>query len=101
MSVGPVQPTSSGAAAGAATGGPLSSPVALPPEIAAEQRDLIKAVKAVNASDLFGNNSELTFVFDREARRTLVRVVDRNTREVLMQLPPERVLRMAGERESL
>ena len=100
MDIGPIQP-STGAGSGTQSASAAVSPVSLPPEIAAEQRDLIKAVKAVNAADLFGTNSELTFVFDRESRKTLVRVIDRNTKEVLLQVPPERVLRMAGEKESL
>lgn len=62
-----------------------------------EQRQLIRAVKALNASDLFGQNSELTFVFDRQTQRALVRVIDKHTHEIVMQIPPEYVIRMAEE----
>lgn len=62
-----------------------------------EQRQLIRAVKALNATDLFGQNSELTFVFDRQTQRALVRVIDKQTHEVVMQIPPEYVIRMAEE----
>lgn len=67
-------------------------------EAAATQRQLIQAVKAVNGPELFGQDSELTFVFDRKTHKALVRVVDKRTREVVMQIPPESVLRMAEER---
>ena len=67
------------------------------PEQVSQERDLIKAVKALNGSELFGHDRELTFVFDRESRKALVRVVNRETREVVMQIPPESVMRMARE----
>jgi len=66
-----------------------------------EQRVLIQAVKAVNVADLFGQNSELTFVLDRESRRPLVRLIDRDTNEVIRQIPPEYVLRLAEELREL
>ena len=67
------------------------------PEARAESRDLIQAVKALNASEMFGQNSELTFVMDRETHRPLVRIVDKETREVIRQIPPEYALRMAED----
>lgn len=68
-----------------------------PKESVASQRELIQAVKALNGTELFGYDSELTFVFDRESRKALVRVVDKRTREVILQIPAEEVLRMAKE----
>ena len=67
------------------------------PEAQAKAREVIQAVKSVNESGAFGLNSELTFVLDRETGRPLVRIVDKKTREVLQQIPPEYVLRMAEE----
>lgn len=80
----------------------VSQPVAavaapVPSERLAEQRDLIQAVKALNSAELFGQNSELTFVMDRETRRPVVRIIDRNTNELIRQIPPEYVLRMAAD----
>jgi len=69
------------------------------PEIREERRQVIKAVKAVNKSELFGQNNEVTFVFHRETHRPLLRIVDRVTREVVRQIPPEQVLRLAEELE--
>ncbi|HLJ15189.1 MAG TPA: flagellar protein FlaG [Bryobacteraceae bacterium] len=66
----------------------------------AEQRHLIQAVKAVDAPALFGESNELTFVLDRDTRKTVVRVVNRQTGDVVMQLPPEYVLAMAKDSEA-
>lgn len=74
----------------------LASPQPAPsPENKAERRQLIRAVQALNASEMFGQDNELTFVLDRETRRPLVRLVDKNTNEVIRQIPPEYALRMA------
>jgi uncharacterized FlaG/YvyC family protein len=54
-------------------------------------------VKAINASELLGQQNELTFAVDRATHRTIVRVVNKDTREVVMQIPPENVLRMAAD----
>jgi flagellar protein FlaG len=62
-----------------------------------DQRALIRAVRAVNAAELFGHENELAFAVDSDSRRTVVRIVDRNTHEVIDQIPPEYVLRMAEE----
>ncbi|MFN0102122.1 MAG: flagellar protein FlaG [Bryobacteraceae bacterium] len=67
---------------------------------ATERRELVKAIKAINATEFFGENYELTFVLDRETRRPLMRIIDRETREVIRQLPPEYTLRLAEEMRS-
>jgi uncharacterized FlaG/YvyC family protein len=77
----------------------LSTP--LPAEELTGQRALIQAVRALNAAELFGQNSELTFVLDRETRRPVVRLVDRKTNEVIRQIPPEYLLRMASDLKGL
>ncbi|MBM3756412.1 MAG: flagellar protein FlaG [Acidobacteria bacterium] len=61
-----------------------------------ERREIVKAVKAINETELFGENYELTFVLDRETHRPLLRIIDRQTREVIRQLPPEYTLRGSG-----
>jgi uncharacterized FlaG/YvyC family protein len=94
MDIGPVQH------AGAGYGQSSVDHVNLQPgsnEAAASQRQLIQAVKAVNGAELYGQDSELTFVFDRQTHKPLVRIVNKSTREVMMQIPPEYVLRMAEE----
>jgi flagellar protein FlaG len=78
---------------------PASAPAqtSTPQPVSAERRALIQAVKAVNGSELFGQDNELTFVMDRNTRRAVVRIVNRKTREVIQQIPAEYVLRMAEE----
>ena len=65
--------------------------------ISDEQRSLIQAVKAVNASEMLGQDNELTFVFKRGVREAIVRIINRQTGEVVQQIPSEYVLRMAEE----
>jgi flagellar protein FlaG len=80
----------------------VALPAALPDyqldkQQASERRELVKAIKAINATEFFGENHELTFVMDRETHRPIMRIVDRQTREVIQQLPPEYALRLAKE----
>lgn len=63
----------------------------------AEARQLIRAVRKLNEIQYVGSDRELTFLIDRENRRILLRIVDRETGEVVQQLPPEYVLRIAKE----
>jgi flagellar protein FlaG len=62
-----------------------------------EKREIIQAVRAINGAELLGRDQELTFAVDRDTRRPVVKVVDRNTGEVLMQVPTEDVLRLARQ----
>jgi uncharacterized FlaG/YvyC family protein len=64
---------------------------------APERRELIQAIKAVNAAGVFGQDNELTFVLDRGSRRAVARLVNRQTHEVVQQIPAEYVLRLAEE----
>ncbi|MBI2679521.1 MAG: flagellar protein FlaG [Candidatus Solibacter usitatus] len=64
---------------------------------AAENRNLVRAVKAVNSAETFGDQNELSFTLDRNTHLPVIRVVDRNTRKVIEQIPPEYVLRLAEE----
>jgi uncharacterized FlaG/YvyC family protein len=60
-----------------------------------DQRELIQAVATVNKSALLGQDKELTFQMDRDIRQVIIKVVNRQTREVLQQIPPEYVLDVA------
>jgi flagellar protein FlaG len=68
-----------------------------PAERRIERPEMIQAVHAINESAMFGDEYELTFSMDRGSRRTLLQLVNRETREVVRQLPPEYVLRAARE----
>jgi flagellar protein FlaG len=68
-----------------------------PKEVQAEDRELIRAVKKINEAELMGSGSELTFILDRKTKRPVVRIVDRETHEVVRQIPAEHVLRLASD----
>jgi uncharacterized FlaG/YvyC family protein len=76
-----------------------SAPVA-PVEQPAEQREVIRAVKALNAAEMFGQQNELLFHMDRQAHRMVIQVVNRQTQEVVTQVPPEYLLRLAQDLQS-
>ncbi len=79
-------------------GTPLAAPAApVDSQKAAENREIVQAVKAVNAAELFGSNSEITFHVDRMTQRAVIRLVDKQTKALIRQIPPEYVLRMAEE----
>jgi flagellar protein FlaG len=73
-----------------------ANPSSLVADKVAENRELIQAVKSLNSSEL-SHDGELTFQMDRDTRRTVIRIVDRKTNEVIRQVPPEYVLRLAKQ----
>jgi len=73
-----------------------TSPVSVPAEQQAENLQLIQAVHAINAAELYGEDSELTLALDRRTRRATVRLVHRKTRQVIREVPADQVLSMAG-----
>jgi uncharacterized FlaG/YvyC family protein len=72
------------------------APVA-PVEHATQTRDVVQAVKALNATEMFGQDSELVFQMDPQARRMVIQIVNKKTKEVLSEIPPEYVLRMSED----
>ena len=74
----------------------LAAPVA-PGEHPAQTRDVVQAVKALNQSEMFGQENEIVFQFDQQARRIVVQIVNRNTKEVVSQIPEEYVLRLSED----
>lgn len=78
---------------------PVHAPAepAAPRPITQDQRDLVQAVKAVNASEMLGQNNELSFVLDRATKRMIVRIVNRSTGEVVDQIPAQYVLNLAAQ----
>jgi flagellar protein FlaG len=63
-------------------------------QIQSENRQVIQAARAVNTSNSLGQN-ELTFYLDPSTRRTIVKIVNRETQELVEQIPSEVVLRLA------
>lgn len=62
-----------------------------------DQSALIRAVQSLNDSEMFGQENELTFAIDRAARVVVVRVVNKDTGELVEQIPGGVVLRLAEE----
>ena len=68
-----------------------------PAEQQTQNREVIQAVKALNNAEMFGENNELRFQKDPQTHRMIVSIVNRKTKEVLSQIPPEYVLELAAE----
>ena len=66
-------------------------------QIQSENREIIQAVRAVSASVQLGENNELTFSLDRHSRRPVIKIVNRQTNEVVQQIPNEQILRLAED----
>lgn len=66
-----------------------------PPALTADQRSLIQAVKAINASQSPDEDHEMTYSVDRAARTVVVKLVNKKTGDVVEQIPAEYVLRLA------
>ena len=76
----------------------MVSPVtALTPEERVQQRQLIQAVRSMNETEFFGQSSELTFSLDPGTHKPVLKLVDKRTQEVIRQIPPEYLLRLAED----
>jgi uncharacterized FlaG/YvyC family protein len=70
-----------------------------PVDAAAEAREVVQAIRALNGTEMFGPENELRFQKDPQSQRMIVRLVNRKTREVVTQVPAEYVLRLADDRK--
>ena len=68
---------------------------AITPDKAAENREVVQAVKAVNNTEMFGEDNGLVFQRDPQTQRMVIKIVNRKTWDVISQIPPEYVLRLA------
>jgi uncharacterized FlaG/YvyC family protein len=71
-----------------------TSSTALPARQSAERRQVSQAAKAVNASGVLGRN-QLILSIDSQTHRPIIRIEDRETHELVQQIPPEYVLQLA------
>jgi len=71
----------------------LATPV--PAQKAAENREVVQAVKALNSTEMFGPENDLVFQKDPQTQRMVIKVVNRKTKDLVSQIPPEYVLRLA------
>jgi len=70
---------------------------AITPDKAAENREVVQAVKALNNTQMFGEDNDLVFQKDPQTQRMVIKVVNRKTQDVISQIPPEYVLRLAED----
>ena len=63
----------------------------------AQHRDVVQAVKALNSTEMFGHDNQLTFQRDPRVQRMVVRIVNQQTQEVVAQIPDESVLQLAAD----
>ena len=81
--------------------GPVNSltpaPAVDPTPVANQDPTFLKqvatAVRAINQSELYGQDRELQFARDPSTKTMIIKVVQQATGEVLEQIPPEEVLR--------
>jgi uncharacterized FlaG/YvyC family protein len=62
-----------------------------------QQREIIQAVKNLNAAEMMGHDNQLQFRVDRQAKRMRVRLVRRQTGELIEEISAEDVLRLAED----
>jgi flagellar protein FlaG len=69
----------------------------VPANNASQNRQVVQAVKALNKSEMFGEDNGLEFQRDPDTKRLVVKVVNRATGDVISQIPPEYILRLAED----
>ncbi len=59
------------------------------------RRDIAAAVNAISSTEMVGNRPELTFVIDRAIQEAIIRIIDPQTNEVVMQIPAAYLITLA------
>ena len=62
--------------------------------------EIVRAVRALNDSKLFGSDTEVTFRWDSESHQPIVRVVKSETGDLIQQIPSEQILRIMTAMEN-
>ncbi|HUP03537.1 MAG TPA: hypothetical protein VMU19_06085 [Bryobacteraceae bacterium] len=78
----------------------LASDPVSPAGNAAEVREILQAVRAVNRSEMFGGENFLDYQIDPGTRKATVRLLRRKTREEVDRYPAEYIVRMAEDLNS-
>jgi flagellar protein FlaG len=69
----------------------------LPVDHAAANREVVQAVKALNETEMFGQDNQLRFQKDPRTGRMVVKVVNSKTNELVSQIPAEYLLSLAQD----
>ena len=59
-------------------------------------KQVVTAVRALNQSELYGQDRQLQFARDPGTKTMVIKIVHPQTGEVIEQIPPEEVLRAAA-----
>jgi len=78
------------------TGAAVATAVPTTDDPAAE-RQVVMAVQYLNKSELMTNGRELEYQRDPKTGRFIVQIRDRNSGEVVDQIPPETIVRLMHE----
>jgi uncharacterized FlaG/YvyC family protein len=60
-------------------------------------RDLVKAVSELNQTEFASSDRQLTFTWDSSSSQPVIRIVKRDTGEVIEEIPAEAVRRMMDD----
>jgi len=96
LPVGSIGAAASSGLSGNSTPGSVAPPMGrtdTPP--ASPSRSAVKAAVADANQSLAENGTQLTFVFDDQVHRTIVKIVDTQTHKVVQQIPSEAMLAAA------
>lgn len=74
-----------------------TSGLPLPGEQRAALKAISKAVRTLNEVQYAGEGREVAFSVDPASRKPVVRVVDTNTKEIIVQWPSSYVLQLAAQ----
>ena len=74
-----------------------ASNLAVTPENEIPVHQVVTAVRDINKSELMGQGRQLNFTRDPDTRRPIIQIVDKDTGEVVDQLPAETVLNLARQ----
>jgi uncharacterized FlaG/YvyC family protein len=66
-------------------------------ELVPQQREIIQAVRNLNAAEMMGQDNQLQFRIDRQAKRMRICLVGKHSGEVIAEVSPEDVLRLAED----
>jgi uncharacterized FlaG/YvyC family protein len=76
---------------------PVAQSAPVPQDEAAANREVVRAIQALNGAEMFAEDNQLHFQRDPASKRLVVRVVNRKSGEVVSQIPPEYVVCLAGD----
>lgn len=69
----------------------------VPVDQAAQNREVVQAVKALNETEMFGQDNQLRFQKDQQTGKMVVQIVNSKTNEVISQIPSKYVLALAED----